>query len=80
MRQAGVIACLIIRGLCLVVELQRQLDIPWRLSAGNLPQRRTQVPNEWGVELYVIERVDEVSPELQLEPFRNWEVLMQAQV
>ena len=33
MRQAGVFACLIIRDLCLVVELQRKLEVPRRLGA-----------------------------------------------
>jgi hypothetical protein len=70
MRQAKVIACLIIRGLCLVVELQRKLDIPWRLGAGNLPHRGSKA-HAWRVELYVVKRIDEVGSELQLEPLRE---------
>src|SRR5256885_8840172 len=80
MRQAGVIACLIIRGLCLVVELQRKLNVPWRLSTGNLSQLRTQVPNVWCVQLDVVEGIDEVSSELQFEPLRNLDVLVQTQI
>ena len=65
--------CLIIRGLCLVVELQRQLDVPWRLGALGGPN----LPHRWSkahvrrVELYVVECIDEVSSELQLEPLRE---------
>ena len=73
------IACLIIRGLCLVVELQCQLDIPWRLGAANLSHRGTKA-HVWCVELHVVKRIDEVTPELQPEPLRELEVLMQTQV
>src|SRR5258708_18245199 len=79
MRQAGVIGCLSIRGLCLVVELQRQLDIPWRLGTRNLSHRGSKT-HVWRVELYVVKRIDEISSELQLEPLREQEVLMHTQV
>src|SRR5258708_24421318 len=79
MRQAGVIACLIIRGLCLVVELQRQLDVPWSLGVGNLSHGRSKAHIRC-VELDVVECIDEVSSELQPEPLRECEVLMQTQV
>src|SRR5208283_1506312 len=79
MRQAGVIACLIVRGLCLIVELQRKLDVPRRLGAVNLSHGGTKA-HVWCVELYMVERIHEVSSELQLEAFRHLEVLMQTQV
>jgi hypothetical protein len=40
MMQALVRACIIIRLATSVVELQRQLDVSWRLSAGDLSHRR----------------------------------------
>src|ERR1700730_4093103 len=79
MRQAGGVACLIIRGLCLVVELQRQLDISLRLGAGNLPHILSKA-HVWCIELDVVKRIHEVSSELQLKPFGKREVLMQTQV
>src|SRR5271169_6894310 len=79
MRQAGVCACLIIRGLCLVVELQRKLDVPRRLGAGNLSHCRSEA-HVWSVGLYMVERVQEVGSELQLEPFRHLEVFMETQI
>ena len=72
-------ACPIIRALRLVIELQSELNIPWRLSTGNLPHSGTEA-HVWRVELHVVERIDEVSSELQLEAFRKQEVLMQTQV
>lgn len=65
--------CLIIRCLCLVVELQRQLDIPWGLGAlagTNLSHRRSKVHIR-RVKLYVVECIDEVSSELKPEPLRE---------
>jgi len=79
MRQAGVYACLIIRALLLVVELQRELDIPRGLSAGDLPHRGVDA-GVWDVELNMVEEIDEVSSELQLEPLRKLEVLMDTQI
>lgn len=79
MRQAGVFACLIIRVLFLVVELQRKLDIPWRLGTGNLPHA-TANTCVGHVQLYVVKRIDKVRPELQPEPLCHLEVLLQTQV
>src|ERR1700738_1492081 len=63
----------------LVVELQRELDIPWRLGTVNLPHRRSKTHIR-RVELNVVKRIDEVSSELQPEPLSELEVLMQTQV
>src|ERR1700675_1932491 len=79
MRQAGVCACLIIRCLLLVVELQRKLNVPWRLSAVDLSHVGAKA-HIGCVKLDVVKRVDEIGSELQLEPFREKEVLMQTQV
>ena len=51
------------------------------LGAGacNLPHRRSQTHIRC-VELDVVESVDEVGAELQAEPLRNQEVLMQAEI
>src|SRR5271154_1512565 len=79
MRQAGVCACLIIRGLYLVVELHRKLNVPRRLSTGNLAYvgAKTHI---WGVKLHVVKSVNEIASELQLEPFGKLEILVNAQV
>jgi hypothetical protein len=74
-----VFACLIIRCLFLVVELQRQLDVPWGLSIGNLPHASANTRGG-RVQLYVVKRIDEVGPELQPEPLCQQEVLLQTQV
>src|SRR5271170_7231141 len=79
MRQAGVFACLIIRGLCLVVELQRKLDVPRRLGTINLSYVGAKA-HIGRVKLYVVKRVDKLGSELQFEPFRELEVLMQTHV
>lgn len=79
MRQAGVFACLIIRALGLVIELQRKLDIPWRLGSRNLPHRSSKT-HVWCVELHMVKGIDEVGPELKSEPLREQEVLVQAHV
>ena len=63
----GVFACLIVRRLCLVVELQRKLNIPWRLGGRNLSYCSSKV-HVRGVQLNVVECIDEVGPELQPEP------------
>jgi hypothetical protein len=67
MRQAGVSACLIVRRLLLVVELQRELNISGRLGAGDLPHGCSQAHIRC-VQLRVVEGVDEVGSELQPEP------------
>ena len=72
----GVAACPIIRALRLVIELQSELNIPWRLGAGNLPHGGTEA-HVWRIELHVVKRIDEITPELQPEPLRELEVLMQ---
>ena len=72
-------ACLIIRALCSEVELQRQLYVPWGLGSCNLPHRGSQ-GHVWGVELDVVESIDEVGSELQTKPLRYLKVLMQTQV
>src|ERR1700745_678937 len=74
-----VAACPIIRAPCLVVELQSELDVPWRLSAGNLPHGGTEA-HVWRVQLHVVKRINEISPELQSEALSELEVLMQTQV
>ena len=69
-KEAGeVFACLIIRALFSVVELQRQLDVPWGLGTCNLSHRGSQA-HVWCVELDVVESIDEVGSELQTEPLR----------
>ena len=72
-------ACLIIRGLLSVVELQSKLDIPWRLGTGNLSHGGTKA-HVWRVELDVVKRIEEVGSELQFEPLCKLQVLMQTQV
>ena len=79
MRQAGVCACLIVRCLYLVVELQRKLNVPRRLGAGNLPHRGPKA-HVWRVQLDMVEGIDEVSSKLQSEPLGHLEVLLDAQV
>jgi hypothetical protein len=79
MRQAGVCAYLIVRVLCLVVELQRQLNVSWRLSARNLSHGASQA-HVWSVELRMVKGVDEVGSELQPNPLGNQEVFVQTQV
>src|SRR5215469_5375965 len=79
MRQAGVFACLIIRGLQLVVELQGELNVPWRLGAGNLTHAAAKA-HVRRVILYVVKGIDEVSSKLQFEPLCNLEVLGQTEV
>jgi hypothetical protein len=63
----GVFACLIVRCLCLVVELQRKLNIPRGLGARNLSHRGINA-RVWYVELHVVKRINEVRSELQLKP------------
>lgn len=63
----------------LVVELQSQLDVPRRLSARNLPNRRSKAV-AWSIELRVVEGVDEVCPELHFEPLGYWEVLVYTRI
>lgn len=58
-------ACLIVRCLRLVVELQGKLNVPWGLGARNLSHRSSKA-HVWCVELHVVERIDEVGPKLQL--------------
>ena len=72
-------ACLIIRALFSVVELQRQLDVPWGLGTCNLSHRGSQA-HVWCVELDVVESVNEISSELEAEPLRQQKVLMQTQI
>ena len=79
MRQAGVCACLIVRCLCLVVELQRQLNASWWLGARNLSHGSSQA-HVWSVELRMVKGVDKVGPELQPNPLGNQEVFVQTQV
>src|SRR5271167_763624 len=79
MRQAGVYACLIIRGLQLVVEFQRKLNVSWRLGTVYLSHVGAKA-HVGCVELHVVKGIDEVGPELQFEPFCELEVLMEAQV
>ncbi len=63
-------ACLIVRCLCLVVELQRKLNIPrglGTLGGRNLSHRRSKV-HVWSIQLNMVERIDEIGPKLQPEP------------
>src|SRR6185312_16222061 len=62
-----------------IVKLERQLNVPWRLRAGNLAHGRSKAHIR-SVVLNMIEEVDEVTPELQSDPFRDWKVLMQAHI
>ena len=62
-----------------VIEFQRQLYVPGWLGAGDLPHRGAQA-HVRRVVLDMVERINEVAPELQSEPLRNREVLMQTQV
>jgi hypothetical protein len=62
-----VFACLIVRCLSLVVELQRKLNVPWGLGSRDLSHGRSKV-HVWCVELNVVESIDEVGPKLQFEP------------
>ena len=77
MEQAGVFACPIIRGLGLVVELQRKLYVPRVLRARNLPHCASKIHIRC-VEVDVIEGVHEIATELKLVPFRKLKVLLQA--
>ena len=72
-------ASLIIRFLTSIVELQRQLDVSWRLSARNLAHAGANTHARCIV-LNMIEGVDEVRAELQPESFGNRKVLMQAEI
>jgi hypothetical protein len=80
MRQAGVIACLIIRASWLVIELQRKLDISRRLrcvddasgGCGYCRIRRRQVDP--------VEGIQEIAAELQLKAFGDVEVFLEAEV
>lgn len=69
-------ACLVVRGLRLGVEFQRELDVPRRLGAGDFSHCGPEA-HVGCVELYVVKRVNEVSSELQFEPFCNLDVLRQ---
>jgi len=51
----------------LVVQLQRKLNVPWRLGARNLSHRSSKA-HVWCVQLDVVESIDEVGPKLQSEP------------
>ena len=75
MGQAGVRACPIIRFSWLVVELQRKLNVPRRLGAGNLPHCSSQA-HVRSIKVHVVEGVDEIAAELQLIPFRKLKVLL----
>src|SRR4029077_786577 len=72
-------ACIIIRVLFSIIEFQSQLYVSWGLGACNLPHRGSQTHIRC-VELDVVEGIDEVGSELQFEPLRNHEILMQAQI
>src|SRR6185312_5768426 len=62
-----------------IVKLERQLNVPWRLRAGNLPNRRAKARIR-SIVLNVIKGIYEVGPELQPEPFCQREVLMDARI
>ena len=66
-------------GLQLVVEFESELNVPWRLGAGNLTHGGAKA-HVGRVVLYVVKGVDEVSSELQVEPLCNVEVLGQTEV
>ena len=72
-------ACIIILVLFSVIEFQSQLYVPWGLGAFDLSHAGTDAHIRC-VELDVVEHVDEVGSELQAEPLRKLEVLVQAQV
>ena len=71
--------CLIIRGPRLIIEFQRELNVSWRLCATNLSHVGANTHVGY-VELNVVERIDEFSPELQLESLSECEIFMQAQI
>lgn len=73
------LACIIIRGPISVVDFQRQLYVPWWLSAGDLSHRTSQA-HVGCVVLHVVEGVDEVGPELQSELLSDWEILVQTEI
>ena len=66
-------------GLQLVVEFESELNVPWRLGAGNLTHGGAKA-HVGRVVLYMVKGVDEVSSELQFEPLCNLEVLGQTDV
>src|SRR6266550_317161 len=82
MRQAGVYACLIIRCLLLVVELQCKLNVSRILRVFYLAHRcsNSDVTIRDRIKVDMVERVQEVRSELQLEPLCNLEVLLQAKI
>src|SRR4051812_47772127 len=80
MRQAGVIACLIIRASRLVIELQRKLDISRRLRhvghAGcGCGHRRIG-----SCKVYAVEGVQKIAAELQLKAFGQVKVLLKTEI
>ena len=78
--EAGeLLACLIIRALFSVIEFQSQLYVPRWLGACNLPHRRSQT-HVGCVQLDVVESIDEVGSELQPDPLRKGEILVQTHV
>jgi hypothetical protein len=77
--QAAFTACIIIRGLTSIIEFQRQLYVPWGLSACDLSDRRPQT-GVGRVVLDMVKGVDEVATKLQTDAFRQLEVFVQARV
>src|SRR6185437_4856299 len=62
-----------------IVKLERQLNVPWRLRAGNLSHARSE-GRVRSIVLNVVEKINEVAPELQMNAFCEWEVFMQAHI
>ena len=80
MRQAGVYACLIIRCLCLEVELQSKLDVSWRLGILNNPHVWRVIRGGRRPKVDGVKCIQEVRAELQFEPLSQLEVLLQTDV
>src|SRR5260370_4964606 len=80
MGQAGVFACPIIRGLGLVVELQRKLDVSRRLRRLN-HSGCTGLDRRVGYcQVDAVKGIQEIRTELQSESFCQREVFLQAQI
>lgn len=80
MRQAGVFACLIVRCWCLEVELQRKLDVSRSLRGLNYSCRGLAYVHIGRLEVYIVERIEKVRPELELKSLCQLKILLKADV
>jgi hypothetical protein len=74
-----VFACLILRGLQLIVEFQGKLNLSCRLGAGDLSDSGAEARVR-RVVLYMVEGVDKFASELQFKALGKLEVLRQTEV